>query len=367
MDPQAPTKRDLPAPVFFPALLHRRVSHPNHFYLPFFPHPYLAQFYHQSIPWPSFDPMPRPRRSGEDSSRQRDCKVQPPRPPNAWILYRSAKCALVREPNERLSQAAVSKRVSIMWRNETETIRRQYEREAETKKAEHQVLYPGYRFCPKRKQTKSRKNSKPREATPSDVDDEDVDDDAPPTIPALPLMPYMPQPPPYPVPGYQPMIQPYMIPYIPESHYGPGGPSPPMSAAPSPVPHEGSQSPLQPRSEANVASSSSSPSTRPSSSSESQASSSSSQLPMNPMYLPSPTSHQPSPNLYATQPLPTLLFQTPAPGDMPLTSPRVQLQSAENIHTPAAPIWNSIPTQLPSPSSQNSEVSLRGLMNLCGF
>jgi hypothetical protein len=241
-----------------------------------------------------------------------------------------------------------------MWRNETEAIKRQFERDAETKKAEHRAMYPGYRFCPKRKQTKSRKKSKARETPPSDMDDEDEDT---PPMPALPPMPYMPQP--YPVPGYQPMLQPYMIPFIPESHYGSGGPSPPMSAAPSPGPYEGSQSPLQPRSEANVVSSSSSPSPRPSTSSESQASSSSSQLPTNPMYLPSPTSHQPSPNPYATQPLSTLLFQTPAPGEMPLTSPRVELQSVENTHTPAAPVWNNIPTQLPSLGFENSEVSFR--------
>ena len=357
VDPQAPTKTDLPAPVFFPALLHRRVSHPNHFYLPF---PYFAHFY-QAFPWPSCDPMARPRRTEEGSSRKRDRKVQPPRPPNAWILYRSKKFALIRETNERLSQAAVSKRISIMWRNETEQIRRQFEREAEEKKAEHQERYPDYRFCPQRKETKSRKKSKAREATPSDVDDVDEDGDAPFDMPTLPPMPYMPQPLPqhYNVLGYQPMPQPYTMPYLPlpEAHYGPGGPSPPMSAAPSPspAPYEGSLSP------ANVPSSSSSPSTRPSSSSESQASFSSSQLPSNPMYLPSlPTSHQPSPNPYATQPLSTLLFQTPAPGELSLPSPRVQLQSAENTLAPAVPDWNNIPTQLPSPGSQNSEVSFRG-------
>lgn len=375
MDPQGPTKTDLPAPVFFPALFHRRVSLPNHIYLPLLPYPPFSPFYLPSHPWSH---MAGPSRSAPaaGSSRHREYKVQPPRPPNAWILYRSFKFGQIRQTSERLSQATVSKRISDMWRNETEQVRRHFERMADNKKAEHQALYPDYRFSPKKKEEKARakkdrkqsrqaKKSKARDATPVDADadanvDVNANANASATMPVPPPMPYTPQP--YLIHGYQPnMVLPYptIIHYVPEAYYGPGGPSPPISAAPSPAPYEGSESPeAQPYPEENAASSSSSPSVQPSSSSESRASSFSSQLPLNPLCLPSlPSSHQPSPNPYATQPLPTVLFQSSAPSELPLASPQAQFPSAENTVAPTAPVF---PTQLSSFDPQNLQVSFRG-------
>ena len=304
-------------------------------------------------------------RSG--SSSQRDRKVQPPRPPNAWILYRSHQFKQIRATNERISQSTVSKLISDMWRNETEDVKRHFEQEAEKKKAQHQALYPDYRFCPKRKENKlSRKKSKCRDATPSD-EEEDGDDDAPPPTPAFPpslnTQPSQPQTQPFLMPGYHynmGMPQPFMVPYLPEAHHGPGGPSPSISLAPSPVRNQGSASPGPPPLVENVASSSSSPSTRPSSSSQSQPSSSSLQLFANSTRFPSPpNSHQPSPNSYATQPLSTRLYQNSMLGDLPLTSSRLQLPSVENTVIPAEPDWNNISTYLSNIDPHNSEVSLR--------
>ncbi|KAG8213562.1 hypothetical protein J3R82DRAFT_10216 [Butyriboletus roseoflavus] len=310
--------------------------------------------------------MARDRSPTEGSSRRRDYRVQPPRPPNAWILYRSSRFKMLRLTNERMSQAVVSKRISVMWKNEAEHVKRHFERMAEGKKAEHQQLYPDYHYSPKRKEEKMRdkearkqscraKKSKARDATPPAAD-VDAETNATAAIPPPPPVFYMPQP--YFLPGYQPntaLPYPYAH-YLPETHYGPGGPSPPMSAAPSPPSCESSESPeVQPYPEANVTSSSSSSSVRTSPSSESQASSYSSQLPPNPMYFSSfPSSHQPSPNPYAAQPLPTLLFQSSAPIGLPLGSPHVQLPSAENKVVPAAQVWNNIPTRLSGLDFHNS-------------
>lgn len=354
VDPQGPTKTGLAAPVFSPALLHRRVSHSNHIYLPllpFFPF-YLPSHLHpmarQDQPAPTAGP-----------SRHRERKVQPPRPPNAWILYRSFKFSEIRQGNERLSQAAVSKLISSMWKNETEHVRRHFERLAEDKKAEHQQLYPDYRFAPQRKEDKMRekeerkqsrraKKSKARDATPPDADaDADAHTTTNATIPAPPPTIYTPQP--YFLPVYQPDLglpSPNMAYNLQVACYGPDGPSPPISAAPSPVPYESSESPEA------LASSSSSPFARLSPTSESQGSSSSSQLHPS-LYPPSlPLSHLPSPNPYATQPLPTLLLQSSPPNELPLASPQVQL--------PSAPVWHNIPTRLSSLDSHNSEVSSCG-------
>ncbi|KDQ57658.1 hypothetical protein JAAARDRAFT_93592, partial [Jaapia argillacea MUCL 33604] len=74
-----------------------------------------------------------------------------PRPPNAWILYRSDKLKSlppVPAGAPRRAQADVSREISLMWKNETEIVRSEYERRAELKKAQHQQLYPNYRYHP---------------------------------------------------------------------------------------------------------------------------------------------------------------------------------------------------------------------------
>ncbi|KAI0730213.1 high mobility group box domain-containing protein, partial [Fomitopsis betulina] len=77
---------------------------------------------------------------------------KPPRPPNAWILYRSDKLrelAERRDPHapKRL-QADISKEISEMWKSENPEIKREYERISEIKKQEHRTQYPNYKFQP---------------------------------------------------------------------------------------------------------------------------------------------------------------------------------------------------------------------------
>ncbi|KAI0044989.1 hypothetical protein FA95DRAFT_1561627 [Auriscalpium vulgare] len=84
---------------------------------------------------------------------------RPPRPPNAWILYRSdmLKNLPPVEPGQpKRPQADVSKAIAVMWKDETEEIRAEYERRAERAKEEHALKYPGYRFAPMKKSDKER-------------------------------------------------------------------------------------------------------------------------------------------------------------------------------------------------------------------
>ena len=353
VDPHGPTKTDLPPPVFFP----RRVFLPNHFYLPVFPCPpfYLPAALYQ---------MAGPTRSTPQPRQPEYAKVQPPRPRNAWILYRSDQFQSMRhQSNERISQAEVSRLISQMWKNEQESVRRHYEQMAEQEKLKHQEQYPDYRFCPQKredklrnkeeqKQKQSRRPQKSRTAPTSPGADATASSDVVPPLPAMPQ--------PYSIPGYPPnaiMPQPYLYPHPFDVHYGHRGPTPPISVAPSPAPCESSRSPKPlPSSDGNVASSSSSPSVRSSTSFGSRASSSSSQLPANQAYIPSlPSSHHPSPNPYATQSLPALLFQSSAPSELPMNSSQSQRSSPENM---AATMWDNMYAQLPS---QNSEVSFCGI------
>ncbi|EGN99801.1 hypothetical protein SERLA73DRAFT_18452, partial [Serpula lacrymans var. lacrymans S7.3] len=79
-----------------------------------------------------------------------------PRPPNAWILYRSDKLRSLppAKKGESRIQGHVSKIVSYMWNNESEQVRSEYERRADARKAQHQLMYPNYKFQPMKKEEK---------------------------------------------------------------------------------------------------------------------------------------------------------------------------------------------------------------------
>ncbi|CAE6469461.1 unnamed protein product [Rhizoctonia solani] len=85
-------------------------------------------------------------------------KAQPPRPPNAWILYRSDKLkelATNQPPGPRKPQAEISKIISQLWQSEGPETKGMYEARAEEKKAEHAALYPDYKFAPMKKEDKA--------------------------------------------------------------------------------------------------------------------------------------------------------------------------------------------------------------------
>jgi hypothetical protein len=93
--------------------------------------------------------------------------AQPPRPPNAWILYRSDKLQQLPPPlpgHPKPTQAEVSKIISAQWRNEREDVRALYEQRAEMAKAEHARLYPNYRFAPMKRADKDRIREERRQA-----------------------------------------------------------------------------------------------------------------------------------------------------------------------------------------------------------
>ncbi|CAE7218112.1 unnamed protein product [Rhizoctonia solani] len=99
----------------------------------------------------------RPRPTPASSSTGNG-KGQPPRPPNAWILYRSDKLkelATSQAPGPRKPQAEISKIISQMWQAEGPDTKGRYEARAEEKKAEHAALYPDYKFAPMKKEDKA--------------------------------------------------------------------------------------------------------------------------------------------------------------------------------------------------------------------
>lgn len=84
-----------------------------------------------------------------------DPNIQPPRPPNSWILYRAWKLKQLPPPGPgegRRNQSDVSTMLSTLWRNESTEIREYFERLADEAKAEHKLRYPNYRYQPKKKE-----------------------------------------------------------------------------------------------------------------------------------------------------------------------------------------------------------------------
>ncbi|KAJ6495553.1 hypothetical protein C8R47DRAFT_1213047 [Mycena vitilis] len=148
-------------------------------------------------------------------------KVQPPRPPNAWILYRAEKSKTI----GRKAQSDVSKEIAAMWKSELPQIRAEYERRADLKKAEHAAMYPEYRFQPVKREEKERlREVKKQEKERRKESQRRGRANPTPAPPAPPPSHY------YASNTHDPLA-PY---YQAEQRYGTSGPTPPLSAAPSP-------------------------------------------------------------------------------------------------------------------------------------
>lgn len=99
-----------------------------------------------------------PQRKGKSID---NAEPHTPRPPNAWILYRSQKFREIQQDRDSQSrsgnaekpksQAEISKMISAMWASETREVKDRYEAMADEKKLAHQRMYPTYRYRPKKK------------------------------------------------------------------------------------------------------------------------------------------------------------------------------------------------------------------------
>jgi HMG (high mobility group) box len=144
-----------------------------------------------------------------------------PRPPNSWILYRAhaLKNMPPVQPGEpRRHQGDVSQLVARMWREAPDTVRAEFERLAEEAKALHKIQFPNYRYQPRKKEDKERVKEMAKQQKESQRQAKRTR-----RVGQTPGL----SPPPVSRPG-----APY---YVPNMRYGPGGPTPPLSAASSPA------------------------------------------------------------------------------------------------------------------------------------
>jgi hypothetical protein len=73
----------------------------------------------------------------------------PPRPPNAFILYRRQQQAHLRRTRPGLHLRLASKLIANWWKMESEEVKAHYKKAAENEKQEHMKKYPGYRYRPR--------------------------------------------------------------------------------------------------------------------------------------------------------------------------------------------------------------------------
>lgn len=83
-------------------------------------------------------------------------KVKPPRPPNAWILFRADQAKCIPKGAGAPQQSEVSKTISQLWRDAPPEVKEHYERMADLRKQQHALQYPDYRFQPVKKEDKDR-------------------------------------------------------------------------------------------------------------------------------------------------------------------------------------------------------------------
>jgi len=89
---------------------------------------------------------PPPRRKPTAAQLQ---AALPPRPPNAFILYRRQQQAHLRRTRPGLHLRLASKLIANWWKLESEEVKAHYKKAAENEKQEHMKKYPGYRYRPR--------------------------------------------------------------------------------------------------------------------------------------------------------------------------------------------------------------------------
>lgn len=99
---------------------------------------------------------------------------RPPRPPNAFILYRRAKQPGILATHRNFTNAEISRFISSCWRSETDEERLSWERYADQKKLEHMQAYPNYVYRPNKNKGKNEKRRQARKSAVATFNSQDT-------------------------------------------------------------------------------------------------------------------------------------------------------------------------------------------------
>ncbi len=175
----------------------------------------------------------------DTTNKKRSDGKPPPRPSNRFFIYRAEQTALHKKLNPLDHQTDISKIIAERWKHETPEVIAKYEQKAQAAKAEHKLLYPDYKYQPKSKQQKQAEREEQKAKRPTKKTRAgSTSSPTPSSVAATPV--HTPIALPYPLvqtavppPTFLPQAnQPI---YYPHLHYGHAGPTPPLSAAPTPT------------------------------------------------------------------------------------------------------------------------------------
>jgi hypothetical protein len=93
-------------------------------------------------------PTPTHRRP----KRRNSLPDRPPRPLNCFMVYRKAMKHEVLRCFPNVDNRDISRIVAFWWRMEPASVKDEWKRRAEEAKVEHQRMYPGYKYQPRKKQ-----------------------------------------------------------------------------------------------------------------------------------------------------------------------------------------------------------------------
>ncbi|CAG8589868.1 11448_t:CDS:1 [Acaulospora morrowiae] len=98
--------------------------------------------------------------NNQPGCQKAQAEKRPPRPPNAFILYRREKQPAILAANRHLTNAEISRHIADLWRNESNETRLKWERFADQTKLEHMKAYPNYVYRPNKSKGKRRPGRK---------------------------------------------------------------------------------------------------------------------------------------------------------------------------------------------------------------
>lgn len=125
------------------------VCHSNTSFVPALPFEFVSSPISNSSEQPSLPPLRCIRPSGITPSSRRRSPDRPPRPRNAFMIYRSEIWA-----KEKITKTVehdhrhISRIIGHCWNQMPEEEKNIWRRRAEQEKLEHERKYPGYRFTP---------------------------------------------------------------------------------------------------------------------------------------------------------------------------------------------------------------------------
>ncbi|KAE9370569.1 hypothetical protein N431DRAFT_426929 [Stipitochalara longipes BDJ] len=89
----------------------------------------------------------------------------PPRPRNAWILYRQHHHDAFAAAHPEIGNNQISSLIATKWHAEPKGVKDIWHRMAQEEKAEHQRKYPNYKFTPRKPSEKKRRSTNKKAAT----------------------------------------------------------------------------------------------------------------------------------------------------------------------------------------------------------